>query len=182
VTGYGLDGQGVIFHSVKNGSGAHPASYTMDTEGCFTGSNATGWWSCPFNSIKVSTVAFQIRGLSLRLLMHVNAWQLPLFASKQRLLRYGWSPQRKPLVYGPLMESTFWFLALAIPFTSNDFSYGLEDKKKGQMHIRGKALRRRASVTLPIQTRHVICSEISRNTVSFMQIWYKTQNAYFTDT
>jgi hypothetical protein len=52
--GYGLDDRGStvrfpvragrfsLHHSVKNGSGAHPASYAMGTRGCFPGGKAAG--------------------------------------------------------------------------------------------------------------------------------------------
>jgi hypothetical protein len=62
-TGYGLDDRmiGVRFpaevgnfslrHRVQNGSGAHPASYPMDTRGSFPGGKAAGAWSWPRTSI-----------------------------------------------------------------------------------------------------------------------------------
>jgi hypothetical protein len=40
-----------LHHHVQNGSGAHPASYPMDTRGSFSGGKATGAWSWPLNSI-----------------------------------------------------------------------------------------------------------------------------------
>jgi hypothetical protein len=52
--GYGLDNRGSrvrltagvgnfsLHHRVQNGSGAHPASYQMGTEGSFTGGKAAG--------------------------------------------------------------------------------------------------------------------------------------------
>jgi hypothetical protein len=49
--GYELDSRGSIpskgrdfslFHSVQTGSGAHPASYIMDTGGCFVGGKMAG--------------------------------------------------------------------------------------------------------------------------------------------
>jgi hypothetical protein len=52
--GYGLDGRGSrvrllagagnfsLHHRVRNGSGAHPASYPMGTRGSFPGSKAAG--------------------------------------------------------------------------------------------------------------------------------------------
>jgi hypothetical protein len=64
-TGYGLNVRGSIlgkgkwfyvFHSIQTGSGAHQASYTMNTGGSFLGRKAAGpvkqcwqcqeWWSC----------------------------------------------------------------------------------------------------------------------------------------
>jgi hypothetical protein len=48
-TSYGLDGQGVgpgmvknFLHVVQTGSGAHPASYPVGTEGSFPGGKAAG--------------------------------------------------------------------------------------------------------------------------------------------
>jgi hypothetical protein len=43
--GYGLDGRGSILASagnVRTGSGAHPGSYPLGTEGFFPGSKAVG--------------------------------------------------------------------------------------------------------------------------------------------
>jgi len=37
-------------HRVKNGSGAHGASYPMRTRGCFPGGDAAGAWSWPLTS------------------------------------------------------------------------------------------------------------------------------------
>jgi hypothetical protein len=54
VLGYGLDdrsfrvrssagaGNFSLHHLVQHGSGAHPASYPMGTEGCFSGGKAAG--------------------------------------------------------------------------------------------------------------------------------------------
>jgi hypothetical protein len=41
-----------LHHRVQNGSGAHPASYPMNTGGSFPGGKAAGTWSWPFTSIK----------------------------------------------------------------------------------------------------------------------------------
>jgi hypothetical protein len=38
-------------HCVQTGSGAHPASYPMDTRGSAPGGKATGAWSWPLTSI-----------------------------------------------------------------------------------------------------------------------------------
>jgi hypothetical protein len=40
-----------LHHRVQTGSGAHPASYPMDTRGCFSGGNVAGAWSWPLTSI-----------------------------------------------------------------------------------------------------------------------------------
>jgi hypothetical protein len=50
--GYGLDDRGFrvpagagnvsLYHRVQNGSGAHPASYSMDIRGSFPGGKAAG--------------------------------------------------------------------------------------------------------------------------------------------
>jgi hypothetical protein len=60
---YGLDDRGSrvrflagagnfsLHHRVQNGSGVHPASYTMGTRGSFPGGKAAGVWSWPFTSI-----------------------------------------------------------------------------------------------------------------------------------
>jgi hypothetical protein len=60
--GYGLDDRGSRFryptgtgnfslhHRVQNGSGAHPASYPMDSGGSFPGSKTAGVWSWPLPS------------------------------------------------------------------------------------------------------------------------------------
>jgi hypothetical protein len=60
---YGLDDRGPtvrfpagtrnfsLNHRVKNGSGAHPASYPMGTRGSYPGSKAAGAWSWPLTSI-----------------------------------------------------------------------------------------------------------------------------------
>jgi hypothetical protein len=37
-------------HLVQTGSGAHPASYPMDTGGAFPGGKAAGAWSWPLTS------------------------------------------------------------------------------------------------------------------------------------
>jgi hypothetical protein len=37
-------------HVVQTGSGAHPASYSMGTEGSFLGGQAAGAWSWPLTS------------------------------------------------------------------------------------------------------------------------------------
>jgi hypothetical protein len=39
-----------LFYSIQTGSGAHPASYPMDTGGYFPGGRAGGQWSWPFTS------------------------------------------------------------------------------------------------------------------------------------
>jgi hypothetical protein len=61
--GYGLDDWGSrvrfpagagnfsLHHRVQNGSGAHPASYSVGTMGSFPGSKAAGAWSWPVTSI-----------------------------------------------------------------------------------------------------------------------------------
>jgi hypothetical protein len=61
--GYGLDDRGSkvrfpaetgifsLHHSVQNGSGAHPASYPVNTRGSFPGGKAAGAWSWPRTSI-----------------------------------------------------------------------------------------------------------------------------------
>jgi hypothetical protein len=61
--GYGLDDRGSkvrfpvgagntsLDHRVQNGSGAHPASYSMGTRGSFAGGKAAGAWSWPLTSI-----------------------------------------------------------------------------------------------------------------------------------
>jgi hypothetical protein len=63
VLGYELDDRGSrvrfpaevgnfsLHHCVQNGSGAHPASYPMDTRGSFRGSKAARSWSWPLTSI-----------------------------------------------------------------------------------------------------------------------------------
>jgi hypothetical protein len=40
-----------LHHRVQNGSGAHPASYTMGTRVSFPGGKAAGSWSWPLTSI-----------------------------------------------------------------------------------------------------------------------------------
>jgi hypothetical protein len=40
-----------LHHRIQNGSGAHPASYTMGTRGSFPGGKAAGAWSWPLASI-----------------------------------------------------------------------------------------------------------------------------------
>jgi hypothetical protein len=40
-----------LHHRGQNGSGAHPTSYPMGTEGSFPGGEAAGAWSWPLNSI-----------------------------------------------------------------------------------------------------------------------------------
>jgi hypothetical protein len=40
-----------LHHRVQNGSGAHPASYSMDTKGYFPGGKAAGTWSWSLISI-----------------------------------------------------------------------------------------------------------------------------------
>jgi hypothetical protein len=40
-----------LHHCVQNGSGAHPASYTMGTRGSFPGGKVAGVWSWPLTSI-----------------------------------------------------------------------------------------------------------------------------------
>jgi hypothetical protein len=62
VLGYGLDDRGVrvpagagnssLRHRVHTGSGAHPASYPMDTRSSFLGSKAAGAWNWPLTSIQ----------------------------------------------------------------------------------------------------------------------------------
>jgi hypothetical protein len=61
--GYGLDDRGSwvrfpagagnfsLHHRIQNGSGAHPASYTMGTRGSFPGGKAAGERSWPLTSI-----------------------------------------------------------------------------------------------------------------------------------
>jgi hypothetical protein len=60
-TAYGLDDQGVgvwvpvgsefsLLHNMQTGSGAHPASYPMDTWGSFPGGKVAGVWSWPLTS------------------------------------------------------------------------------------------------------------------------------------
>jgi hypothetical protein len=61
--GYGLDDRGSrarfpagaenfsLHHRVQSGSGAHPASYPVDTRGSFLGGKAPGAWSWPLCSI-----------------------------------------------------------------------------------------------------------------------------------
>jgi hypothetical protein len=41
-----------LHHRVQNGSGAHPASYPVDTGGSFPEDKAAGAWSWPLTSIK----------------------------------------------------------------------------------------------------------------------------------
>jgi len=41
-----------VHRRVQKGSGAHPASYPMDTRGSFTGGKAAGAWSWPLTSVK----------------------------------------------------------------------------------------------------------------------------------
>jgi hypothetical protein len=60
--GYGLDdrdsrvrfpagaGNSSLHHRVQNGSGAHPASYPMGTNGSFPGGKAAGAWSSPLTN------------------------------------------------------------------------------------------------------------------------------------
>jgi hypothetical protein len=62
--GYGLDDRDSIvrfpagagkfspYHSIQNGSVAHPASYPMGIRGSFAGGKATGAWSWPLTSTK----------------------------------------------------------------------------------------------------------------------------------
>jgi hypothetical protein len=45
------DGNFSLHHRVQNGSGAHPASYPVDTRGSFSGDKAAGAWSWPLTSI-----------------------------------------------------------------------------------------------------------------------------------
>jgi len=40
-----------LHHSAQTGSGAHPASYPMETRGYFPGGKAAGAWSWPLTSI-----------------------------------------------------------------------------------------------------------------------------------
>jgi hypothetical protein len=40
-----------LHHRVQDGSGAHPASYSMGTRGSFPGGKAAGAWSWPVTSI-----------------------------------------------------------------------------------------------------------------------------------
>jgi hypothetical protein len=40
-----------LHHRIQNGSGAHPASYPMDTKESFPGGKAAGAWSWPLTSI-----------------------------------------------------------------------------------------------------------------------------------
>jgi hypothetical protein len=61
--GYGLDDRGSrvrfpagagnfsLHHRIQNGSGAHPASYTVGTRDSFAGGKAAGVWSWPLASI-----------------------------------------------------------------------------------------------------------------------------------
>jgi hypothetical protein len=61
--GYGLDDKGSrvqfpagagnfsLHHRVQNGSGAHPATYSMGTGGSLPGGKAAGAWSWPLTSI-----------------------------------------------------------------------------------------------------------------------------------
>jgi hypothetical protein len=60
-TGNGLNNRGVgvrvlavqdfyILHVIQTDSGAHQASYSMDTEGSFPGTKAAGVWSWPLTS------------------------------------------------------------------------------------------------------------------------------------
>jgi hypothetical protein len=44
-------GNGSLHHRVQNGSGAHPASYSMGTGASFPGCKAAGAWSTPLASI-----------------------------------------------------------------------------------------------------------------------------------
>jgi len=43
--------KGVQFPEGQTGSGAHPASFSIGTSGCFPGGEAAGAWSWPFTSI-----------------------------------------------------------------------------------------------------------------------------------
>jgi hypothetical protein len=61
--GYGLDDRGSrvrfparagnfsLHHHIQNGSGAHPAPYTVGTRGSFPGGKAASAWSWPLTSI-----------------------------------------------------------------------------------------------------------------------------------
>jgi len=40
-----------MFYLIQNGSGAHPSSCTMGTEGSFPGGKAAGAWIWPLTSI-----------------------------------------------------------------------------------------------------------------------------------
>jgi hypothetical protein len=43
-----VGGGNFSLHRVQEGSGAHPASHTMDTKGYFPGGKEAGAWSWPF--------------------------------------------------------------------------------------------------------------------------------------
>jgi hypothetical protein len=46
-----ITGNFSVHHHVQNGSGAHPASYSVDTRGSFPGGKAAGAWSWPLTFI-----------------------------------------------------------------------------------------------------------------------------------